>query len=322
MRFVIRADASKKNGAGHVLRSSVLAQELIDRGYSVVFLGDTSELPWVSEYVSNLGFTSVSLPNNGFKSEPMTDYLILDSYTIDTVDPLILQKNWQRILVLVDEVTPKFLGDLYVHSGIHTTWTPPKNHYVGELLMGAEYLLIRKSIRQIVKENSSETKWKIRFLITAGGSDPFNFCEQVVRILKKSSLSFEAFILASEFALPIGDMRFRFVSLGSQYENLLGNIDWVFSTAGTSSWEFQYLGIPIALAKAVGNQSESYQFQIQNNLARDFGYRDLSGNWILDETLVDEIIREGSRKISMLTRPQTLIDGQGARRIVDKFLLN
>jgi UDP-2,4-diacetamido-2,4,6-trideoxy-beta-L-altropyranose hydrolase len=320
MRFVIRADASRKNGAGHVLRSSVLAQELIDRGYSVVFLGDTSELPWVSDYVSNLGFTSVSLPNNAFKSEPMTDYLILDSYSIDTFDPLIFQENWQRILVLVDEVTPKYLGDMYVHPGIHTTWTPPINLSFCELLMGAEYLLIRKSIRQIVKENSPETKRGLRLLITAGGSDPFNFCEQVVRILERSSVSFEAFILASNFELPAGDMRFKFVPLGGQYEELLGNIDWVFSTAGTSSWEFQYLGISIALAKAVTNQNESYQFQIQNNLASDFGYRDLSGNWMLDETLVDQIIRIESNKIAVPTRTQTLIDGQGAKRIIDKFL--
>jgi spore coat polysaccharide biosynthesis predicted glycosyltransferase SpsG len=233
---------------------------------------------------------------------------------------LILQENWKRILVLVDEVTPKYLGDMYVHPGIHTTWTLPINHSIGELLMGAEYLLIRNSIRQIVKEISSETKRELRLLITAGGSDPFNFCEQVVRILETSSVSFEAFILASNFELPAGDMRFKFVPLGGQYENLLGNIDWVFSTAGTSSWEFQYLGIPIALAKAVTNQNESYQFQIQNNLASDFGYRDSPGNWILDETLVDQILRKESNKIAMLTRPQTLIDGQGAERIVDKFL--
>ena len=40
MRFVIRADAYRMSGAGHVMRSSVIAEELIDRGYEVYFVGN------------------------------------------------------------------------------------------------------------------------------------------------------------------------------------------------------------------------------------------------------------------------------------------
>ena len=39
MRYVLRADASESIGAGHVMRSSAIAEELIARGENVVFVG-------------------------------------------------------------------------------------------------------------------------------------------------------------------------------------------------------------------------------------------------------------------------------------------
>ena len=45
MRYVLRADASKILGAGHVMRSSAIAEELITQGAEVVFVGEISDLP-------------------------------------------------------------------------------------------------------------------------------------------------------------------------------------------------------------------------------------------------------------------------------------
>ena len=48
MRFIFRADASRENGSGHVMRSSVLAEEAISRGYECIFIGEISDLDWVA----------------------------------------------------------------------------------------------------------------------------------------------------------------------------------------------------------------------------------------------------------------------------------
>jgi hypothetical protein len=59
MRFVFRADASREIGSGHVMRSSVLAEEAISRGFECVFIGKISDLDWVAKRISTLGFTQV-----------------------------------------------------------------------------------------------------------------------------------------------------------------------------------------------------------------------------------------------------------------------
>ena len=65
MRYVLRADASQTIGAGHVMRSSAIAEELIARGKEVLFIGKISNLPWVENRISGLGFTEIH-------SEPAT----------------------------------------------------------------------------------------------------------------------------------------------------------------------------------------------------------------------------------------------------------
>ncbi len=59
MRNVLRADASQSMGAGHVMRSSAIAEELISRGNNVIFVGRISNLPWVEKRIASLGFSQV-----------------------------------------------------------------------------------------------------------------------------------------------------------------------------------------------------------------------------------------------------------------------
>ena len=86
MRYVLRADASESIGAGHVMRSSAIAEELIARGENVVFLGQISGLPWVEERIASLGFTMIHDYPSEFISKPESDVLILDSYEISIND--------------------------------------------------------------------------------------------------------------------------------------------------------------------------------------------------------------------------------------------
>ena len=61
MRYVLRADASQSIGAGHVMRSSAIAEELIAKGKQVIFVGQITDLPWVEERIASLGFAHVYL---------------------------------------------------------------------------------------------------------------------------------------------------------------------------------------------------------------------------------------------------------------------
>ena len=76
MRYVLRADASQSIGAGHVMRSFAIAEELIAVGKEVIFVGRISDLSWVEERIASLGFSQVYSETSDFKSNPKSDVLV------------------------------------------------------------------------------------------------------------------------------------------------------------------------------------------------------------------------------------------------------
>ena len=274
------------------MRSSVIAQELIDRGYTVIFVGDISEIPWVQEYISGLGFREILTSKDEFISDPKQDILILDSYEVSVKDQFIQPFNWRRILVLVDDVTPAYAADIYVHPGAKTNWKISNSASSFIFVAGLEYLLIRKSLHKLKTEVGRVSDSKVNFLISSGGSDPFKFAENLVRLISDYEFQFHAFVLAPDFILPESDGRFEIIRLGSQYEEILKRVDFVLTTAGSSSWEYLYLGIPIALAKAVQNQDQNYRFQIGNDFCLDLGQRDADDIWHFNTLLIERLLAD------------------------------
>lgn len=322
MRFVIRADAYKMSGAGHVMRSSVIAEELIDRGYEVYFVGNLDEIPWVREYISNLGFKGIYKPDGQFASNSITDTLILDSYEISITDLFIQPENWRKILVLVDDATPSYVGNIYLHTGAETSWRKPDLLTSSIFLVGLEYLLIRKSLRKLKSVDIQNKNQRMQILISAGGSDPFGFSENLVKILSRSTSNFQAHVLAPVFKLPVDDSRFKLIKLGKEYEDLLGVIDLVFTTAGTSSWEYLFLGIPTAVACVASNQETNYQYLVNNSLAVDIGKIDAEGTWDLNTLILSEISYKMISKARSGESNVLRLDSLGYLRIIDILLRN
>ena len=320
MRFIIRADAYRISGAGHVMRSSVIAEELIDRGYEVYFVGNLDEIPWVREYISNLGFKGLFKPEDQFQINQKTDTLILDSYEISISDPFIQPKNWRKILVLVDDTTPSYIGDIYIHAGAETSWKKPISESMSVFLHGLEYLLIRKSLRNFKNKKIVKTSKEKFILISAGGSDPFDFSQNLVNKLTRLGPNFHAYILGTEFELPRMDDRFKFIKFGKEYEELLDHIDYVFTTAGTSSWEFHFLEIPIALACAVQNQERNYRYQISKAISWDLGYRHSSGSWKINETILEDLLSSNSPNLQNALYGKAIVDGLGIYRILELII--
>ena len=298
------------------MRSSVIAQELIDRGYAVIFVGDVSEIPWVEEYISRLGFREILTSKDEFISDSKQDILILDSYDVSVKDQFIQPFNWHRILVLVDDVTPAYAAEIYVHPGAKTNWRMPSSASSSVFVAGLEYLLIRKSLHELKAEVGRVRSSTVNFLISSGGSDPFRFAENLVRLISDYEFQFHAFVLAPDFSLPDGDSRFEIIKLGDKYEETLKGVDFVLTTAGSSSWEYLYLGLPVALAKAVQNQEQNYRFQIENDLSLDLGQRGLDEVWQFNRLLIKRLLADTWSDEFRKCKDFDRMSGDGAKNIL------
>lgn len=321
MRFVIRADASAKIGAGHVMRCGAIAEELIDRGQKVVFVGEIQGLPWVRERVSALGFSDIYAEPEKFHSDSKSDVLILDSYEIDPGDSFISPVNWLGVVAIVDDATPQVRADLYIHPGSGTTWLPPSSEKEVRFLSGIEYIPIRKSIRTSSTSRESASNAEPRILVIGGGSDIFDFCAAIGSALHILKEQFSAtFFVDPSTILPI-DPRFTSVAIGAKLEDFLDGTDLVFTTAGTSSWELLSRGLAIGLACAVDNQFANYHYQTQKHLVLGIGLRDDNDQWELDQMAIHKLIADSEIRGELSKKARHVVDGKGCARIADEIQL-
>lgn len=313
MRYVFRADASRSIGAGHVMRSSAIAEEFIARGKEVIFIGQISELPWVTQRIATLGFSRVYDDSNDFFSNPKEDVLILDTYSINIDAEFIKPKNWQHVIAIVDELTPSYDCTLRIHPGIDSEWVG--NSFI-PILAGPNFIPIRSSLSK-KKQVSKLKEESLKIAVVAGGSDPYNLVNELARIIARIPVRFDAYLFATSSFNSISDSRFQYVQVGQQLDDLTRDVDLVLTTASTASLEFLARGLCVGLVCAVENQQQYYKSLGKLGVAAQLGFRTLGNNWELDQQKIHELITSNELRMSLAGKAVGLIDFKGASRIVD-----
>lgn len=296
------------------MRSSAVAEELIARGREVIFIGAISDVPWVASRIMSLGFSEIRESSNAFVSDPGSDVLILDSYTLPIDDEFIQQKHWRRIVAISDDLTPTYQADLIIHPGISEEWKP--NRAV-KFLTGPKYIPFRKSIKE--KPKNLSIKENIKILVVGGGTDPFNFAEEICLVLKNIQGQFHVIIFSNNHLLAQIDSRFTVVQIGLQLDVEASDADLVFTTASTTSLEFIAREIPVGLGCAVNNQQEYYESLTAAEVAIPVGEFS-EGRWRLNHAKMEDLINSGELRKILEQKSSGLLDLKGAERIVDEIL--
>ena len=313
MRYVLRADASQSIGAGRVMRSSAIAEELMARGEEVIFVGQISDLIWVEERVASLGFANIYNSSTNFFPNSISDVLLLDSYEISVDDDFIAPKNWLHIVAIVDELTPNYRCNLRIHPGLDSNW-------VGDskvpILAGPKYIPFRSSLSENLHVASQE-QCQLKIAVVAGGSDLYGLVNEIAGILLSLPEPFEAYLF-SNFALkPSLDSRFHYIEVGAQLDGLTKNVDLVLTTSSTSSLEFLARGLCVGIACSVDNQEQYYNSLGELAVAAQIGFRNLQNVWELDKEKIYSLVTSSELRGNLIAKAKGLIDFNGASRIVD-----
>ena len=313
MRFVFRADASKTIGAGHVMRSSAIAEEAIARGIPSLFVGKISELAWVSERIRGLGFTEVFENSSEFIPDKNGDILIIDSYEIPTDDVYVQLRNWSKVVSIFDELTPDYSCDLRIHPGLTKAWPKP---FSVRTLSGPKFVPLRKGIKNSTVHTPEGT---LEVLVVGGGSDTYGFVPAVVKVLTKLTQDFHATIFTNSFSGTDLDERFSVSEVGLNLDLVANAVDLVFTTASTTSLEFLARGSAVAIGCAVDNQELYYKELSGGSYAAPIGEFS-NDEWHLDAKLIHELISSKTLRATLKDNSSNLIDLNGAQRIVDEIL--
>lgn len=293
------------------MRSSVLAEEALSRGFECIFVGKINDLKWLTAHINGLGFSQVFENELDFKSNPKTDILIVDSYQIDTESNFIQNKNWLTTLSIEDGHSPNYKTKLKVIPNLSVR---KNTDLETRFFSGPDYLLIRKTINK--KKFNPKLNRSLNILVSGGGSDPYGFVSEIARNLDNINVDFEANFLSNNKVISETGKKFYNWEIGSVIETLAAKADLVLTTASTSSFEFLAREIPMGHACVVENQEEIYKELSNIGVSVPIGFRDDSG-WHLDFEKIELLIRSETLRSSLHEKICGLVDLKGAKRIVD-----
>lgn len=313
LRFVFRADASYQIGTGHTQRSLGLIQELIDLGYEVIFNGDTLEITWVTNQIKSLGFSKILLKEEDFTSNPKTDILILDTYTIPVNSEFINKMNWLLVVVIHDLYTPEYDAQIVIHPGVLENIVVKNNV---KLLSGPTYVLLRKSIKRLPTKSKSSN---LVITVVGGGIDKIGFASEMSKHLKLIPGIFKANFFTSDTPSIESDLRFQTFEFSEKLDEIGNESDLVFCTSSSTSLEFIARGCAVGIVCGSFNQQQYYDVLPKLGVAEAVGvYK--NDKWVLDSKVIQNLISSNTLREELSKKSVELIDFDGAKRVINEIM--
>ena len=295
------------------MRSSAIAEELIARGETVVFVGRISDLTWVEERIAQLGFSHIYINPQDFTPNSKFDVLILDSYEIAADDEFINLQNWIHVVTIVDESTPSYSCTLRIHPGLDSNWVGESNI---SILAGPKYIPFRSSLSKNISAPLENSKI-LKIVVVAGSSDPNNLVLEISKSLATFSELFEVYLFTDFSSTFTPDSRFHFCKIGPELDEVSRDANLVLTTSSTSSLEFIARGFCVGVACAVENQKQYYDALARLGIAAQIGLHSSSSGWSLETNMIHKLITEPNFRADLAKKAHGLIDFKGAARIVD-----
>lgn len=313
IRFVFRADASTQIGTGHTQRSLGLIQELIGLGYKVIFVGDTSEISWITNMFRSLGFSNIFSNECDFTSNPKADVLILDSYTIPTNSDFINKSNWLLVVVIHDLLTPQYDAHLVIHPGVSENIVLKKGL---KLLSGPKFVLLRKSIKPLPVVSTFS---HLVVTVVGGGVDKLGFSREMSKLLKHIQGEFKANFFTADTANIEKDLRFQAFEFGSELDEIGNESNLVFCTSSSTALEFIARGCAVGIVCAYSNQEQYYKVLPKLGVAEAVGEYKYN-RWILDSKIIQNLILSKSLRSQLAKKSVDFIDFEGTKRVIDEIM--
>jgi len=339
--LLIRADANRQIGVGHVMRCLALAQAWLNGSGPVTFLA--RPLPVALEQRLRQAGCEVCLLEEDLSQEseiaavqevlqrqPLPPVLVVDGYDFDER----YQDAWQverGCLVVIDDLghCARYHADLILNQNLnaHPGLYGPASRFK-RLLLGPKFALLRREFQHqpIVPPEpdlAGQPKGATHLLVTMGGADPPDATSQVVARLRAWLRGQEADVrvrvlvgaayphrVALDRAIA-GDPRFEVVVEATSMRDQYQWADVALCAGGSSNWEMSCLGVPRVVIPIADNQRENLPYMVQAGLCLAC---ELAAPGLPD--LLAQLLLSAPLREQMRTAGQSLVDGWGAARVV------
>ncbi|MFH2066168.1 MAG: UDP-2,4-diacetamido-2,4,6-trideoxy-beta-L-altropyranose hydrolase [Pseudomonadota bacterium] len=339
--ILFRADANAAIGSGHLMRCLALAQACSEKQMKTIFvLSSSSKEASGSKMLNGLDIRFVNAEpgqlNDLMQTAELADrhqasWIVTDGYHFGESWYRNLKDRGHRTLCIDDGAhLPFYYSEIVLNQNIHADEHRYQNRSPQtRLLLGSAYILLRNEFLKHPDRMRKFPDQGKRILITMGGSDPHNTTLDVLKWLSKLPIP----DLAADVVLGPSNPYFREIGLflsqvpfiyrihrnTANMASLMAHADLAISSAGTTSWEMAYMGVPSLLIAIAENQYPVAEKL--DSLGAAF-YLGRSGE-ISPERAQQEIMRLiGSPGLQEKRKciGQALVDGMGRERVVREMV--
>ena len=332
MHVLVRCDASKEGGVGHLVRSMSLIEEAISRGWEVSVSGDIT-VPFGLDMLDGIRQIPAESTPAGLVAAATkigADVVHLDHYGLTGDYRTSLNEVGIFLSSLEDTEYGRREADLVIDPSPSSAACYRPDDGSDRILRGVAFVPVRQSVRRVAASRHSgrdqlDPSEPIRIVLMLGGTDALNATAELMRVVIASNVSALCTVVVDRArwsSLPSStrDVRFNFQEPSSSVIELFHDADVAVSAAGTTLWELLSMGVPTALIQLVANQSDNYHFVASRGLVVGLG--SIADPSMSDEArgdLLKTFLTDQRLRAEIAQRGQYLVDGRGAERIVSAW---
>lgn len=336
MKVVFRADASKEIGGGHVMRSLVLAKELIKRGHECTFLATEKSFDLVPLDVANVNKIEISESefDNTDHIEKLNqdiDIFLIDSYRLSTYYEQ-KARTVSKLVATIEDIPSKQHN---VDVLIDPTFERQSSEYNGlvpsicRLLLGVKYAPLREEfadLRKSLDDRKRDAKKKQRILVSLGLTDSHNDTLKILQGLAPLTDYIETTVVigknsdhkSSIEAFKNDNAGFTLLENVENMAQLMIEADIAIGAGGSTCWERCCLKLPSIIVVQEDNQKDIAERLANLGAVIGLGRSvELSPEKI--ESTVLKVIGNPDLRKSMSEKGSEICDGLGTKRIVDEL---
>jgi len=337
--LLIRADATRQIGTGHLMRCLALAQGWQAMGGQAIFISVCSSNALRSRLVYE-GFEVVSVDNSypHLKDWEVTHrllkqysdaWMVLDGYHFDSEYQLRIKETGHHLLVIDDMGhLPHYFADIVLNQNLYASEDLYMNREpYTKLLLGVKYVMLRKEFWQWKGYRRDVPQIARRVLVTMGGSDPDNVTCTVVQSLNQIDDQLEISVIVGA-ANPHYDKLQKMVENSRHHIRLYRNVtdisklmawaDVAVSAGGSTCWELIFMRVPILVIVLAENQYRIAEILEDEGLAVNLGaVEDLSTSDLAYE--LTSLMKHKSRRLRMIQCAERLVKETGVFNVLNSL---
>lgn len=343
MNLIFRADANSQIGTGHLMRCLALAQGWKTIGGTVIFITNC-ESGALRQRLQKEGFAVIGIQNSYphpsdwqtmqevLKRYPNT-WCVVDGYNFNAEFHRLIRRNGNPLLIVDDMAhLPFYDADIILNQNV----TAERLHYNcapnTELLLGAQYILLRREFEKWRGFIRSTPPLARRVLLTMGGSDPQNITGKVIEALlrvdveqtlditvviggsNKNHTRLQALVFGQKVRNQEHNVRFLF-----NVENmpeLISETDLAIIAAGGTLWEMLFMKTPILSFSITDFQAQVIEALENLKLVQNLG-KIANTNFAELENILVNLIKSLETRKQMVLATSRLMDGLGVERVIN-----